>query len=123
MSRPRARTSARPPRQTTSRERFDHGMRDALPLDMTLQLLRAPNVLSRSRNFRIIVGVDLSEYSDIVIEHALDQAARHDEPELHFLTVREKRSHSNEELTSALSELAENTTSSSGRTSRLVVKS
>lgn len=44
----------------------------------------------RIRRYRIVVGVDLSEYADIVIEHALDQAARHDSPELHFLTVREK---------------------------------
>jgi len=43
----------------------------------------------RIRRYRIVVGVDLSEWSDIVIEHALDQAARHDSPELHFLSVRE----------------------------------
>lgn len=44
----------------------------------------------------------MSEYSDIVIEHALDQAARHDAPELHFLTVREKRKPSAEEHKRAL---------------------
>jgi nucleotide-binding universal stress UspA family protein len=50
------------------------------------------------RRYRIVVGVDLSEYSDIVLEHALDQAARHDAPELHLLTVRERRKPSAEEV-------------------------
>ena len=45
-----------------------------------------------------MVGVDLSEYSEIVIEHALDQAARHHYPELHFLHVKESRKRSAEEL-------------------------
>src|SRR5258706_154336 len=56
----------------------------------------------RVRRYRIVVGIDLSEYSDIVIEHALDQAARHDAPELHFLTVREKRKPTAEERKQAL---------------------
>ncbi len=60
--------------------------------------LREPTILGRVRRYRIVVGVDLSEYSDIVLEHALDQAARHDAPELHILTVREKRRPSSEEL-------------------------
>jgi nucleotide-binding universal stress UspA family protein len=42
------------------------------------------------RRYRIVVGVDLTEYSSIVIEHALDQAARHQLPELHFIHVDEK---------------------------------
>jgi len=50
------------------------------------------------RRYKIVIGVDLSEYSDLVIEHALDQAARHPSPELHFLTVKEKRKQSSEEL-------------------------
>ena len=37
----------------------------------------------------MVVGVDLTEYAEIVLEHALDQAARHDAPELHFLYVEE----------------------------------
>ena len=37
--------------------------------------------------FRIVVALDLSDYSEIVLEHALDQAARHAAPELHFVTV------------------------------------
>lgn len=45
----------------------------------------------RAKRFRIVVGLDLSEYSDIVLEHALDQAARHEAPELHILTVAERR--------------------------------
>lgn len=58
--------------------------------------------LARVRRYRIVVGIDLSEYADIVAEHALDQAARHSAPELHFLTVRERRLPSSEELTQAL---------------------
>ena len=54
------------------------------------------------RRYRIVVGIDLSEYADIVIEHALDQAARHEAPELHFLTVREHRRPSAEEVKRAL---------------------
>lgn len=64
--------------------------------------LSEPNILGRVRRYRIVVGIDLSEYADIVLEHALDQAARHDAPELHFLTVKEKRRPSSEDLTQAL---------------------
>lgn len=39
------------------------------------------------RRFRIVVALDGSEYSNIVLEHALDQAARHDAPVIHILTV------------------------------------
>jgi nucleotide-binding universal stress UspA family protein len=39
----------------------------------------------------MVVGVDLTDYSHIVIEHALDQAARHQAPELHFVYVKERR--------------------------------
>jgi nucleotide-binding universal stress UspA family protein len=60
------------------------------------------NVRTRLRRYRIVVGVDLSEYADIVIEHALDQAARHDTPELHMLTVRERRKPSNDDVARAL---------------------
>jgi hypothetical protein len=45
-----------------------------------------------------MVGVDLSEYSEIVIEHALDQAARHHYPELHVLYVKESRKQSSDEF-------------------------
>ena len=64
--------------------------------------LREPNILGRVRRYRIVVGIDLSEYADIVIEHGLDQAARHDAPELHFLTVKEKRKPSSDDLKQAL---------------------
>jgi nucleotide-binding universal stress UspA family protein len=37
--------------------------------------------------YRIVVALDESEYSEIVLEHAIDQAVRHDTVELHFLTV------------------------------------
>lgn len=48
------------------------------------------------------MGIDLSEYSEIVLEHALDQAARHQAPELHFLTVRERRKPSADDIKQAL---------------------
>jgi nucleotide-binding universal stress UspA family protein len=67
-------------------------------------VVRAPHAVRapRVRRYRIVVGIDLSEYSDIVIEHALDQAARHDAPELHFLTVCERRRFSGEACKHAL---------------------
>lgn len=37
--------------------------------------------------YGIVVAVDLGQFSSIVVEHALDQASRHDAPDLHFLTV------------------------------------
>ena len=37
--------------------------------------------------YRMVVAIDLTEYAEIVLEHALDQAARHAAPDLHFLTV------------------------------------
>jgi nucleotide-binding universal stress UspA family protein len=70
-----------------------------------MALLREPNLLGvapRVRRYKIVVGIDLSEYADIVIEHALDQAARHDAPELHFLTVCESRRGSVEDCKQAL---------------------
>jgi nucleotide-binding universal stress UspA family protein len=57
---------------------------------------------ARARRYRIVVGVDLSEYSDVVLEYALDQAARHDAPELHLVTVREKRKPTAEDVKQAL---------------------
>lgn len=40
-------------------------------------------------HYRIVIALDLSEYAEIVLEHALDQAARHQSPDLHFLHVLE----------------------------------
>src|SRR5690349_14478159 len=57
----------------------------------------------RTRRYRIVVGVDLTEYSHIVIEHALDQAARHQSPELHFVHVQESRKHELNALGESLS--------------------
>jgi nucleotide-binding universal stress UspA family protein len=37
--------------------------------------------------FRMVVALDGSEYAEIVLEHALDQASRHDRPDLHILRV------------------------------------
>jgi nucleotide-binding universal stress UspA family protein len=39
------------------------------------------------RRYRIVIALEPSEYAEPVLEHALDQAARHDRPDLHFLTV------------------------------------
>lgn len=47
--------------------------------------------MQRDPHFRIVVALDLSEYAEIVLEHALDQAARHSAPDLHFLSVIEDR--------------------------------
>lgn len=55
------------------------------------------------RRYRIVVGVDLTEYSTIVIEHALDQAARHQLPELHFLYVDERGKRTTDQLNEYLS--------------------
>jgi nucleotide-binding universal stress UspA family protein len=75
-------------------------LREPRFLDGALAQPRA--VRSHVRRYRIVVGVDLSEYADIVIEHALDQAARHDTPELHLLTVRENRRQDLAEIKQAL---------------------
>jgi nucleotide-binding universal stress UspA family protein len=40
-----------------------------------------------SERFTIVVGIDLSDYADAVLEHAFDEAVRHDRPTLHVLTV------------------------------------
>jgi nucleotide-binding universal stress UspA family protein len=40
--------------------------------------------------FRIVVALDLEQYSQIVLDHALDQAARHRAPDIHFLSVVER---------------------------------
>jgi nucleotide-binding universal stress UspA family protein len=37
--------------------------------------------------YRIVIALDGSEYSEIVLEHGLDQAARHDAPDLHMIAV------------------------------------
>ncbi|HEY4175501.1 MAG TPA: universal stress protein [Kofleriaceae bacterium] len=37
--------------------------------------------------FRIVAAIDGSEYAEVVLEHAIDQAARHEHPDLHFVTV------------------------------------
>jgi nucleotide-binding universal stress UspA family protein len=78
--------------------------REPTVLGVTAPAPRAPRAteVTHARRYRIVVGIDLSEYSDIVIEHALDQAARHDAPELHFLTVCEKRRARTEDCKRAL---------------------
>lgn len=35
----------------------------------------------------MVVALDRSEYAEIVLEHAIDQAARHDALDLHFVTI------------------------------------
>ncbi len=39
--------------------------------------------------YRMVVALDLSEYSEVVLEHALDLAARHDTCDIHVLVVHE----------------------------------
>lgn len=46
--------------------------------------------MQREPSFRLVCALDLEQYSDIVLGHALDQAARHEKPDLHFLTVIER---------------------------------
>jgi nucleotide-binding universal stress UspA family protein len=41
--------------------------------------------------YRIVVGVDGSDYADVVMEYAIDAAARHEGPELHILRVVEAK--------------------------------
>ena len=43
--------------------------------------------MQRDPHFRVVVALDLSEYAEIVLEYALDQAARHAAPDLHFVIV------------------------------------
>ena len=42
---------------------------------------------SSPHRFRIVAALDRSEYAEIVLEHAIDQAVRHEATDLHFLTV------------------------------------
>jgi nucleotide-binding universal stress UspA family protein len=39
------------------------------------------------RRYRIVIALDGSQYSEIVLEHAFDQAARHESPDLHLVTI------------------------------------
>jgi len=39
------------------------------------------------RPYRVVTALDHSEYSEIVLEHALDHAARQQAPDVHVLTV------------------------------------
>jgi nucleotide-binding universal stress UspA family protein len=55
--------------------------------------------------YRIVVALDLSEYAEVVVEHAIDQAARHDAPDLHFLTVQEHRDEPLDDLKASLAEI------------------
>lgn len=67
----------------------DRGIRDAAREGMT-----ATN--SALRRFRIVVALDATEYAEIVLEHGIDQAARHQRPDLHFVTVVEKDANAEE---------------------------
>jgi len=42
---------------------------------------------TQPRRYRIVIALDDSEYAAIVLEHGLDQASRHDAPDLHVLAV------------------------------------
>ncbi|MGE3457857.1 MAG: hypothetical protein AB7O24_22275, partial [Kofleriaceae bacterium] len=39
------------------------------------------------RRYCMVIALDQSEYAEIVLEHALDQAGRHQSLDLHFTTV------------------------------------
>src|SRR4051812_20963362 len=54
---------------------------------------------------RIVVALDLLEYAEIVLEHALDHAARQRSPDLHFLTVVEKATPETENIKCRLASL------------------
>ena len=41
--------------------------------------------------YRIVVALDGSQYAQIVLEHAFDQAARHDDADLHLVRIIERR--------------------------------
>lgn len=43
--------------------------------------------MSTPRRYRIVIALDGSEYAELVLEHGLDQAARHDNPDLHLITI------------------------------------
>lgn len=43
--------------------------------------------MSNERRYKIVVGVDFSEMSEVVLETALDLASRHALPEIHVLSV------------------------------------
>jgi nucleotide-binding universal stress UspA family protein len=56
------------------------GTCDAITDGMTLTTQRFP----------LLIAIDDSEYSEIVLEHGLDQAGRHQAPDLHVVRVVEK---------------------------------
>jgi nucleotide-binding universal stress UspA family protein len=60
--------------------------------------------MQRDPHFRIVIALDLSEYAEIVLEYALDQAARHSAPDMHFVHVIE--SDREEDLEAAKANLA-----------------
>ena len=41
------------------------------------------------RRYSMVIALDQSEYAEIVLEHALDQAGRHQALDLNFVTVME----------------------------------
>jgi nucleotide-binding universal stress UspA family protein len=43
--------------------------------------------MPREPVFSMVIALDLSEYAEVVLEHALDQAIRHDAADLHFVHV------------------------------------
>jgi nucleotide-binding universal stress UspA family protein len=59
-----------------------------------------------AERFCLVVGLDTSEYAEIVLEHAIDQAARHEDVDLHIVTVT-KREGDLGELKHQLADLVE----------------
>jgi nucleotide-binding universal stress UspA family protein len=46
---------------------------------------------TRERVFKLVVALDLSQYAPAVLEHALDEANRHDATEIHLVAVVESK--------------------------------
>jgi nucleotide-binding universal stress UspA family protein len=62
--------------------------------------------MQRDPRFRMVVALDLSEYAEIVLEHALDQAVRHLAPDIHIIHVADdERTETVETVKTALSRL------------------
>jgi nucleotide-binding universal stress UspA family protein len=59
-------------------------------------MLDAKRRCMSAERFCLVVGLDLSEYAEIVLEHAIDQAARHDDVDLHVVTVAHRGDHIDE---------------------------
>lgn len=58
--------------------------------------------------YRMVIAVDLSEYANVVLEHAFDLAARHEACEIHVLLVHEAKASLGDEKSALLQLVREN---------------